>query len=110
MHTEFLITNSKIYCIMKKFIFLLFIAAAITFSSCDNDGKPHCWQTTAEAIFEGYPVKDINYFWMTADEIDALSINAIFFYEMIRGCTDVKVTYKKVKLSEEDCKAKHVEW
>jgi len=42
---------------------------------------------------------------MTADEIDAYCINGKSQLEM-SGYTDVKVTYKKVKLSEEDCKAK----
>ena len=106
---RYLITNFKIYCIMKKFIFLFCIAAAIALSSCD-DGKPHCWEVKLEYKYEGFLYKQIGYEWMTADEFDVFITNAKRFLERL-GCTDVKTTNKKVKFSEEYCKAKgEIKW
>jgi len=75
----------------------------LSFSSCD-DGKRHCWQVTVGVTYEGYPNKTITYYWMTADEIDAACINGKSSFEKL-GATDIKITKKKLKLSEEDCKA-----
>jgi len=107
---RYLITNFKTFCIMKKIILLLFIAAAIALSSCD-DGKPHCWQVTLELKHEEFPpnFKLMNYLWKTADEIDVWCTNVKFMFES-GGATDVKITKKKVKISEEDCKAMYKEW
>jgi len=93
---------------MKKIILLTCIAAAIAFSSCGDDGKPHCWQMTVEYKgISGILVKDIAYAWKTADEIDVMLTNSKVFLEAL-GATDVKTTKKKVKLSEEDCKAQGI--
>jgi len=103
LHTEFLIINSKIFYIMKKIILLIFIAAAIAFSSCD-DGKPHCWQVTVQYKAEGISKKYIVYVWLTADVLDVEITKQKLIFEQ-DGVTDVKITKKKLKLSEEDCKA-----
>jgi len=88
---------------MKKIILLIFIAAAIALSSCD-DGKRHCWQVTVEYKAEGLSqkLKMIYYRWRTADEIDIAIANIKAIYESV-GAKEVKVTKKKLKLSEEDC-------
>ena len=89
---------------MKKILLLSFIAIAIGLSSCD-DGKPHCWDVTTKATFMGKTETGNAHAWGTADEIDAQITLAKAFAEAM-GATDVKISKKKVKLSEADCKAK----
>ena len=90
---------------MKKIVLLGIIAVSLAFTSCD-DGKKHCWEITYKGTFEGETEKGTFYEYGTADQIDAeIKLTKIEAKE--EGIKNLKITKKKLNLSEADCWAKN---